>query len=369
MSRNILFVIIVIASLALFAVIKRIIFKRSIVLNGTNPITISNVAIVTIAYVVGSTGLVHAFWGVPCVLGSILLSYIGLKRYLNKPLASINHSIAEFSEGNLSCCTNVNYTKEDEIGDIFRSLQSYQQSIGDIIEKVHSVSSTISDTGDELTKNSVSLTQMSNEQAASTEEISSSVEEMSSIVWQSSENADQTFKIVENTSHKLQIINESSNESKKAIETISQKITIINDIAFQTNILALNAAVEAARAGEHGRGFAVVASEVRKLAENSKNASDEIQALTKKMVETTLKTNQLIMDLIPDMEKNSKLIQEISAASKEQNSGIDQINRSMQELNTTTQETVGIADRLSGRSNELTDQSNILKDAIAFFKY
>jgi methyl-accepting chemotaxis protein len=191
---------------------------------------------------------------------------------------------------------------------------------------------------------------------------------MTSIIWQSSENADQTHKIAENTAHKLQIVGDSSNESMKAIETISQKISIINDIAFQTNILALNAAVEAARAGEHGKGFAVVASEVRKLAEHSKAASDEIQALTLTMVETTAKTNQLILDLLPDMGKNSQLIQEISAASREQNSGIEQINRSMQELNRATQETVAIADKLSTRSQELSDQSTILEDAISFFK-
>ncbi len=368
MSKNVLFVIIVITSLVLFAVIKRVIFKRSIILNATNPITISNVLIITIAYIVGSSGLIHALWAVPAILVIILLSYLSLKHYLKKPLEDINCAISEFSKGRLETGTCVEYKKNDEIGDLYLSLKEYRNNIKDIVGKVYSVSSSISTSGRELTENSVSLTQMSNEQAASTEEISSSVEEMTSIIWQSSENADQTHKIAENTAHKLQIVGDSSNESMKAIETISQKISIINDIAFQTNILALNAAVEAARAGEHGKGFAVVASEVRKLAEHSKAASDEIQALTLTMVETTAKTNQLILDLLPDMGKNSQLIQEISAASREQNSGIEQINRSMQELNRATQETVAIADKLSTRSQELSDQSTILEDAISFFK-
>ncbi len=368
MSKNVLFVIIVISSLLLFAIIKRLIFKRSIILNATNPITISNVLIITIGYIVGSSGLIHSLWAVPCILTIILLSYLALKRYLKKPLEDINCAISEFSKGHVDFASCVEYKKDDEIGDLYRSLKEYRDNIKDIIEKVYSVSSNISASGHELTENSVSLTQMSNEQASSTEEISSSIEEMTSILWQSSENADQTYKIAENTGHKLQIVGESSNESMKAIETISQKISIINDIAFQTNILALNAAVEAARAGEHGRGFAVVASEVRKLAEHSKTASDEIQALTRTMVETTMKTNQLILDLLPDMSKNSHLISEISAAAREQNSGIEQVNRSMQELNRATQETVSIAEKLSGRSQELAEQSSILEEAVSFFK-
>jgi methyl-accepting chemotaxis protein len=369
MNETVLLLIIIFGSLAIFAVVKRIVFKNSIILNATNSITISNVVIVTVVYFVGaSNNLNNTFWAVPLVLTSILLSYIFLKRKLQKPLFEIKDTIINFSEGRLSSSKVASYNQNDEIGDIFNALNKYKIKINEIITNIDSVSKSIKTAGSELTDNSVNLTKMANNQATSTEEVSSSVEQMAGIISQNSDNAQTTKDIATNTSEKLRIVNDSSGKSLQSIERIVQKISIINDIAFQTNILALNAAVEAARAGEQGKGFAVVAAEVRKLAERSKVASDEIQALSNEMVTTTSATNQLLVDLIPDMDQNSKLVEEISFASKEQSAGIDQINRAMQELNVASQQSVSIAEKLSESSEKLNEQSKLLEDSVAFFK-
>jgi methyl-accepting chemotaxis protein len=157
-------------------------------------------------------------------------------------------------------------------------------------------------------------------------------------------------------------------ESFDSIRTIAEKITIINDIAFQTNLLALNAAVEAARAGEHGRGFAVVAAEVRKLAERSKLAADEIENLSKNSLKITEKTRESLDALVPEIKKTSQLVQEIAAASIEQNSGADQINSAIQQLNTVTQQNAASSEEMATSAEELASQAESLKDTVSFFK-
>ena len=147
------------------------------------------------------------------------------------------------------------------------------------------------------------------------------MEEMVANIQQNTDNAQEAEKISQKVNEGVNKVGFAAQESLSSIKNIAEKIGIINDIAFQTNILALNAAVEAARASEQGRGFAVVAAEVRKLAERSKVAADEIVALSTKSVNVTENASQLMEALIPEIERTAKLVQEIAAASMEQSSG------------------------------------------------
>jgi methyl-accepting chemotaxis protein len=367
MNKDIIFGLFVLLSLIAFTIIKRIIFKRSVVLSATNSITISNVLIVCIAYYVGSSNISNGFWAAPLVLGTILGSYIMLRNNLRKPFELINKQITDLAEGKI-ISSSLTYKGDDEIGDITKALKNHTDKLQELIDQIAEVSEKIDAIGGKLTTDSMILSNAANQQAATAEAISGSIDEMNSTIGQNSQNAVFTEKIVKQASEKLQNINNSSTESFKSIEIISQRILVITDIAFQTNILALNAAVEAARAGEHGKGFAVVASEVRKLAERTKQASDEIKILSQQMVQTTSNTNHLLVDLIPDIQKNAQLMQEISISGNEQISEIDHINHSMHELNSASQESVVVSERLSDSSKSLAIQSKQLSEVIAYFK-
>jgi methyl-accepting chemotaxis protein len=212
------------------------------------------------------------------------------------------------------------------------------------------------------------LSQGATEQASSTEEISSSMEEMASNIQQNTDNSQQTEKIAISASEGISKVANAAEESLISIRQISEKITIINDIAFQTNILALNAAVEAARAGEHGKGFAVVAAEVRKLAERSKIAADEINNLSKHSLQTTEGAGVLVAEILPEIQKTANLVQDISAASLEQNAGAEQINEAIQQLSQVTQQNAAASEEMATSSEELASQADQLNEIVGFFK-
>ena len=159
-----------------------------------------------------------------------------------------------------------------------------------------------------------------------------------------------------------------ANDSLASIQKINEKIGVINDIAKQTNILALNAAVESARAGEHGRGFAVVAAEVRKLAENSRAAADEIIDLAQKSLDITDGAVEKMSQVVTKIGDSNSMIQEIAAASAEQNNGVEQVNNAIQELNRVTQQNASVSEELASSSEELSSQAEQQKEMIAYFK-
>jgi methyl-accepting chemotaxis protein len=219
----------------------------------------------------------------------------------------------------------------------------------------------------EINNKSNNLSNGANNQAESSQEVASSMEEMASNIQQNSDNSKATEKISQETAQKSEEIGKAANESLSSIHNIADKITVISDIAFQTNILALNAAVEASRAGEYGKGFSVVASEVKKLAERSKAAADEIHEYTQAGVSTTEKAQQMITKVVPDIEKTSRLVQEISAASHEQNEGANQVNQALQSLNQITQENLGLFEDLRNNASNLSQQAGVLKNITSYF--
>ena len=289
-----------------------------------------------------------------------------LTRGITKPVYQGVAFAKEMAGGNLTASLEVD--QKDEIGDLARALREMQDQLVGVVRDVQSASNNVASGSQEMSSTAQQMSEGATEQAASAEEVSSSMEEMSSNISQNSDNAAQTEKISRQAAQRAEEGGEAVNQTVEAMRQISDKIQIIDEIARNTNLLALNAAIEAARAGEHGKGFAVVASEVRKLAERSQVAAGEIAELSKSSVDVAERAGEMINGIIPDIRKTAELVQEISAASSEQNSGAEQINQALVQLDGVVQRNASSSEEMASMSEELNGQAEQLQNTVAFFK-
>ena len=248
------------------------------------------------------------------------------------------------------------------------ALENMVTKLRDIVGQVSTAAENMSAGSQELSASAEQLSQGATEQASSAEEASSSMEEMASNVKQNAENAGQTETIARRSAKDAEASGVAVGRAVEAMQTIASKITIVQEIARQTDLLALNAAVEAARAGEHGRGFAVVASEVRKLAERSQAAAAEIGTLSADTVKVAREAGDMLSKLVPDIKKTAQLVEEITAACREQDVGSAQINQAIQQLDKVTQQKASASEQVSSTSEELSSQAEQLQQTISYFR-
>ena len=297
------------------------------------------------------------------ILFVILLLIAGV---ISSPVRKGISLAQSLAEGDLT--KEIDVHQKDEVGILAHALRGTTNKLKHVLIDVQAVTDNVASGSAELSASSEQLSHGATEQAASVEEISSSMEEMAANIRQNADNALQTEKISIKAAKDAQKTKEAVTETVAAMKHIADKISVIEEIARNTNLLALNAAIEAARAGEAGKGFAVVAAEVRKLAENSGKAAAEISELSGTSVLKAENSGKMLADIVPDIQKTADLVQEIAAASKEQNAGAEQINQAIQRFDQVVQQNASASEEMAATSEELSAQAQQLQASIAFFK-
>lgn len=289
-----------------------------------------------------------------------------LSRTITKGLHQAVLFSQEIAKGNLNA--KINISQKDEIGQLSDSLKSMIERLRQIIIGINHGSNEIASSSQQISMGAQQLSSGASHQASSAEEISVSMEEMTGNIQKNTQNAFNTEKISNKAKNSMDLMGNSGKKTIISIREIADKINIINDIAFQINLLALNAAIEAARAGEHGKGFAVVATEVRKLADVSKKAADQISGIAQESVNIAIESGSIIEKLLPEIEKTSSLVKEIASASNNQYQNVEQVNRALTELNKIVQQNAASSEQLATSAEELAAQAEQLKDLVGYFK-
>lgn len=311
--------------------------------------------VIILAAIVSAVGIIIAF-----ILAALIT------RSIRNPIVLCVEVSNRLADGDLT--VQIESGGKDETGQLLSAMKQMVDQLKIIVGEVQGAAGNVASGSEELSSTAQQLSQGSSQQAAAGEEVSSSMEEMGSNIQQNADNAMETEKIAQKAAQDAEESGKAVNDAVIAMKQIADKITIIEDIARQTNMLSLNASIEAARAGEHGKGFAVVAAEVGKLAARSKEAAGEISALSGTTAKAAENAGAMLNELVPNISKTAELIQEISAASAEQNNGAEQISQAITQLDQVIQQNASASEEMASTAEELASQAESLQSSVAFFK-
>ena len=290
--------------------------------------------------------------------------------YFSAQIIVSGQAMMRLSQGELAQdIAELEVKRRDEIGDLLSSMKEMVLRLIAAVSGVRESAAQLSKGSSQLSMTAQSLSEGSTRQAAASEEVSSSMEELAAAVKESASSAEETSLIAARNAREAEEGKKAVGEAVEAMREISRKIGVIEEIARQTNYLSLNAAIEAARAGQEGAGFAIVAKEIRKLAEISREAATEIVGLSESSMRLSDRVAGNFDSLLPGIQKTASLVDEISASSKEQSLGIDQVDTALVQLDTIIQRNASSSEQLAAMAEELAAEAKAMIDKNFLFPH
>jgi len=293
---------------------------------------------------------------------------IFMRREILRPLSAVANRLNDIADGDGDLTKRIDYVANNQIGAVARAFNRFVDNLTPVIAQVRDAAGSMAQASRQLSFSAESLSRGTSDQASSVQQTTASLEQINGSIRQNADNSREMEQMATRGAKSIETSSQAVAASVDAMRSIAEKITIVEEIAYQTNLLALNAAIEAARAGEHGKGFAVVASEVRKLAERSQTAAQEIGSLSLSTLNVAERSGEALTELLPSIRKTAALVHEVATASREQAAGVAQVNKAMAEVDSVTQRNAAGAEELASTADQMADFADSLTQLTGRFK-